>query len=104
MGGSELLGKVVNWLGLPGLVQEADYRASIAPILVSVRTSHLFTVVTVNGIDVYFERLTGRIDGIGFSPISGCIPASVRESVDSVLQPSAQQEPTHSKKRMRLGS
>jgi hypothetical protein len=24
--------------------------------------------VTVNGVDVYFHRLTGGMDGIGFSP------------------------------------
>jgi hypothetical protein len=28
----------------------------------------LFTVVTVNGVNVYFYRLTGRIDGVGSSP------------------------------------
>jgi len=27
----------------------------------------LFTVVTVNGVNVYFYRLTGRIDGVGSS-------------------------------------
>jgi hypothetical protein len=26
----------------------------------------LFTIVTVNGVDVYFHRLTGGMDGIGF--------------------------------------
>jgi hypothetical protein len=32
----------------------------------------LFTVVSVNGLDIYFDRLTGAIDGVGSSPISDC--------------------------------
>jgi hypothetical protein len=31
----------------------------------------LFTVVTVNGVNVYFYRLTGRLDGVGTPPPAG---------------------------------
>ncbi len=68
----ELLGRMVNWLGWPGLVQETEYRSSkIADVEVRVRNTRLFTIVTVNGLDVYFDRLTGRIDGTGFSRNAG---------------------------------
>ena len=66
---SDLAGNAVDWLGWPGIVRRSDYRASIANVTVRVRTSPRFTVITVNGIDVYFERLTGRIDGVGSSPV-----------------------------------
>jgi len=32
----------------------------------------LFSVVSVNGLDVYFHRLTGKIDGVGFGPARDC--------------------------------
>jgi hypothetical protein len=32
---------------------------------VSVRCTNLFTVVTVNGVHVYFQRGTGTFDGVG---------------------------------------
>jgi hypothetical protein len=50
--------------------------------VIKVRTHELFTVITVNGLDIYFKRLTGEIDGVGFNPTSGCMPGSVRESTD----------------------
>jgi hypothetical protein len=39
---------------------------------VRVHLGPLFSVVSVNGLDVYFHRLTGRIDGVGFSPAGDC--------------------------------
>lgn len=67
---SRILGVLANLAGVPGFVRECEYRASVADVIVSVRKSSLYTIVTVNGVDVYFYRLTGRIDGIGFSPSS----------------------------------
>jgi hypothetical protein len=32
---------------------------------VSVKCTKLFTVVTVNGVEVYFRRGTGTLDGVG---------------------------------------
>jgi hypothetical protein len=75
-----LTGRLVNWLGWPGFVQECDYRASAANVRVKVRKSPLYTVVTVNGMDVYFGRLTGRIDGIGLTPTSDYKAAETRLS------------------------
>ena len=63
-----LWGRIVNLAGLPGLVRECDYASGLGPTSVRVRISPLFTVVTVNGVDVFFYRLTGGIDGIGYAP------------------------------------
>jgi len=54
-------------LRFPGFVKKCEYRAGVCEALISVRIHELFTVVTVNGLDIYFHRLTGSIDGIGFS-------------------------------------
>jgi hypothetical protein len=67
-----LIGRFINWLGWPGFVQETTYRSSkAADVEVLVRKTRLYTVVTVNGVDVYFDRLTGRIDGTGVAATSG---------------------------------
>ena len=61
----EMLGKILNCLGWPGFVQETEYRGAGTHAVVRVKNTSLFTIVSVNGTDVYFDRLTGRIDGTG---------------------------------------
>lgn len=75
----EIFGWVFNTVGVPGLVRDCEYDASVTRAHIGVRSSTLFTVVSVNGFDVYFRRLTGRIDGVGagVSPNADCnLPAS----------------------------
>jgi len=60
-------GWLANLLGWPCVVRPCEYTSRLASV--SVRCGPLFTVVTVNGINVYFYRLTGRIDGVGSSPL-----------------------------------
>jgi len=55
----------MNAIGFPGLVRDTDYRSSAARCHVRVRRERSFTVISVNGVDVYFHRLSGRIDGCG---------------------------------------
>ena len=69
---ADWIGCAMNWLGWPGFMQSCDYRATTAPVNVQVRVGRLLTRVSVNGVDVYFCRLTGRIDGIGLSQASDC--------------------------------
>lgn len=66
------LGVVANLAGMPGIVRDCDYRSEGLDVCVRVRRSPLFTTVTVNGIDVYFYRLTGGIDGVGTSAAGNC--------------------------------
>jgi hypothetical protein len=60
-------GSVANLAGLPGIVRECDYHSESLGVVVKVRMNPRFTVITVNGVDVYFYRLTGGIDGVGLS-------------------------------------
>ena len=67
-----LAGRLFNLVGVPALVRPCDYEGSICKANVSVQIGPLFTVVSVNGLDVYFHRLKGTIDGVGFSQIEHC--------------------------------
>jgi hypothetical protein len=80
------IGALFNLAGLPGFVRPCEYQAASASVAVAVRTSPFYTVITVNGVDVYFHRLNGGIDGIGLTQASGCKQDSTRESVDSAEQ------------------
>ena len=60
-------GRVANVAGLPGIVRECEYYSESLGVTVGVRMNPRFTVITVNGVDVYFYRLTGYIDGVGFN-------------------------------------
>ena len=62
-------GKVANLAGFPIVVRETDYHSALG-VDVKVRTSPLYTTVTVNGVDVYFYRLTGQINGVGLTAAS----------------------------------
>ena len=59
------LGGLVNSIGLPGLVRDGEYRGNMPRCHVQVRRSRAYTVISVNDVDVYFHRFTGRIDGCG---------------------------------------
>ena len=62
-------GRLANLIGWPCAIKRCEYSSPIG-VSVSVRTTNLFTIVIVNGIQVYFYRLSGRIDGVGFTPHS----------------------------------
>jgi hypothetical protein len=81
------LGSVMNAIGAPAFIRDTDYRSRTFGTHVRVRRGNLFTVISVNGIDVYVCRFTGVIGGIGFTQASGCIPASIRESIQSAPSP-----------------
>jgi hypothetical protein len=64
-------GRLLMALRLPGIMVAQTYEAEITRARVRVHLSPLFSVVSVNGVDIYFHRLTGRIDGVGFSAPRG---------------------------------
>ena len=68
-----------NLAGVPGLVRDCDYEAGVTDATVKVRVRDLFTIVTVNGLEIYFHRLTGSIDGVGVT--SDYKPDQAPESV-----------------------
>jgi hypothetical protein len=64
-------GRLLAALRIPGIVVAQSYEAEITSARVRVSLSPLFSVVSVNGLDIYFHRLTGRIDCVGFSASAG---------------------------------
>jgi hypothetical protein len=62
------LGKLLNLAGYPMIVRECTYGTKELGVTVTVKRSDLFTVVTVNGIEVFFYRISGKIDGVGYFP------------------------------------
>jgi hypothetical protein len=63
-----LLGWLFNLAGFPGFIRECDYEAGITNATIKVRVGALFTIIDVNGLEIYFHRLTGKIDGVGGAP------------------------------------
>lgn len=59
------IGVVMGWAGIPGFVRDCEYKCGLTGQYIKVRVSPLFTVISVNGLDVYFYRTTGGIDGTG---------------------------------------
>jgi hypothetical protein len=67
------LGKLLTCAGVPGIIRDCDYSAELnGQQRVTVRVSALTTVVSVNGLDVFVDRLTGRVRGIGHCRASRC--------------------------------
>lgn len=65
----EALGRWLNRHTVPGAVQPMTYRDELTGQSVEVAVSALYTVLTINGRDYYFRRLSGRFDGTGQSLI-----------------------------------
>jgi hypothetical protein len=61
----ELLGAALKRLGVPGAVAESEINDPATGDHVEIRVSHLFTRISINGRDYYFDRMTGRYDGTG---------------------------------------
>ena len=65
-------GRLANLAGLPCVIQTGAYHAPSLDVSVKVRASSRFTIICVNGIDVYFSRLNGAFDGAGISQAGDC--------------------------------
>jgi hypothetical protein len=81
-------GRLLNVLGIPASIRKCDYRSEAIGATVKVEHRDLFTVVTVNGLDVYFSRITGKIDGVGISQAAYCTRDSTQRStgLDEILE------------------
>lgn len=60
------LGNILNSIRVPGFVREGRYKSQLGE-RIRVRVSPLFTVISVRGLNLFFDRLTGRVDGVSFS-------------------------------------
>lgn len=61
------LGRLVRHLCLPGFVSNVSFDDLVTGQHFSVRSNLLFTVISVDGRDYYFHRLTGKFDGTGYA-------------------------------------
>ena len=57
-------GRLLQWLGLPGLVRSVQYEVWEGETL-EVKTSPWFTVLRFGDREFYFRRDTGAFDGVG---------------------------------------
>lgn len=80
----ELVGRVANAIGVPGFLRDAEYKSPSFGTTVRVKRGLFYTVVSVDGTDVYFNRFSGAVDGVGFSLASGCKADSRPGSAHSV--------------------
>jgi hypothetical protein len=97
-------GKLLNLAGFPGLVRECDYHSRALNASVKVRKYGLYTIVTVNGLEIYFTRFTGKMDGVGFNPTSDCKVGALPDTpesmhLDAQHAPPSLPEPARSKTR-----
>ncbi len=78
-------GNLFNLAGVPGLVRDCNYSGSAGKAEITVKQGGLFTIISVNGLDIYFHRLTGSIDGVG--SMSCCKPDQAHESTELPVLP-----------------
>ncbi len=60
-----MIGKLLDWLGVPGFVQPVDYTDPNSGQRITVRTSPRFTIISVDSLELYFARESGSFDGAG---------------------------------------
>lgn len=58
-------GAVANWLRLPGFVRPIDFDDETTGHRIKIRVTRGYTIVSVDGRDYWFQRLTGKFDGTG---------------------------------------
>ena len=60
-----VLGWVWERLKVPPMVERVDLDAETCGVNLSIRTSPRYTILTIDGRELFFERETGRYDGFG---------------------------------------
>ena len=60
-----MLGRIFQWLKLPGVVRPGKYNNVIDGTTLAVKTSPRYTILIVGGVEYFFLRHSGRFDGTG---------------------------------------
>ena len=60
-----LVGQLLNSLRIPGTVRDYKIADPVNNQIITISVGDSFTRISVNGIDYYFNRLTGRYEGKG---------------------------------------
>jgi len=81
-----MLARILQWLRLPGLVRPLEYRdPETGALLLKVKTSPRYTVIVTPQREFFFERESGKLDGIGMMsvddplPMNGLLADRIRE-------------------------
>ena len=61
----EFIGKVFNLLSVPGAIKDIDIQDNLSGQNLKIRVGVLFTLISINGRDYYFSRLSGKFGGTG---------------------------------------
>lgn len=91
------MGKFLNLAGYPAIVREGEYKSAELDARVRVLKMDLSTLVSVNGFDVYFNRFTGAIEGVGFSPSACCTSGRTMRSEGSDVPRETPALPAHTR-------
>ena len=81
-----LRGTLLQWLRAPGLIKPFEHRDEDTGETVKIRTSPRYTILSVSGKEFFFERETGKFEGVGAMsigdelPINGYTVARIRRS------------------------
>ena len=59
------IASVFDFIGIPPMVNDVDIPDYASGIYLRISHSKRFTIVSVNGRDFWFNRLTGKFDGTG---------------------------------------
>ena len=63
----QLLGKILNYFQIPGFVRPTKIYDNLTKARLEVKLSGFFTIISVDGKDYYFRRLSGKFDGSGMN-------------------------------------
>lgn len=63
----QLIGIICGLLRLPGFVRSIEYADKVTGDYVRIRIGRRYTIVSVSDRDYWFNRLTGRFSGTGYS-------------------------------------
>lgn len=61
----ECVVRALDGLGVPAALRSGNIKDNVTGDMIEIRAQGLFTRLTINGRDYYFDRLTGRFDGTG---------------------------------------
>lgn len=76
-----MIGRLLQWLRVPGFIKPLEYMdPETGEVILRVRTSPRYTILTVAGKELYFFRETGKLDGIGAMSLDAGLCLSCRDA------------------------
>ena len=71
----KILGRILQWLRVPGFVGTAEYRdPESGDLVLKIRTSPRYTIIEAAGREFYFLRESGKFDGTGAMSLDDPLP------------------------------